>query len=90
MDAITEKTITDYNLLQKELEKIKVLGYAVDNEEAELGLRCVAAQIRDIDGKVIAATSVSGPKVRMDDEKIKGIVADLMAMNEEISAKLGY
>ncbi|MDD2282551.1 MAG: IclR family transcriptional regulator [Eubacteriales bacterium] len=90
MDAFTENTITDYNLLQKELEKIKVLGYAVDNEEAELGLRCVAAPIRDINGKVIAATSVSGPKVRMDDEKIKGIVADLMAMNEEISAKLGY
>jgi DNA-binding IclR family transcriptional regulator len=90
MDAFTDNTITDYNLLQQELGKIKVLGYALDNEEAELGLRCVAAPIRDINGKVIAATSVSGPKVRMDDEKIKAIVKDLLIMNREISANLGY
>lgn len=90
LEAFTANTITDYNLLMKELEKIKVQGYAIDNEEAEIGLRCVAAPIRDIYGKVIAATSVSGPKVRMDDEKLKAIVKDLLIMNQEISANLGY
>lgn len=90
MEAFTENTIIDFNLLIKELEKIKAQGYAIDNEEAEIGLKCVAAPIRDINGEVIAATSVSGPKVRMDDEKINEIVKDLLIMNQEISAHLGY
>ncbi len=88
--SFTNKTITDYEKLLKELEKIRAQGYAIDNEEIEIGLKCVAAPIRDINGKVIAATSVAGPTMRMTEEKINQIVRDIKTMNERISAELGY
>lgn len=86
----TEKTITDHNVLFKELEKIRDQGYATDDEEIEEGLKCVAAPIWDINGKVIAATSVAGPAMRMTDEKIQDIVKDIVRFNKEISASMGY
>jgi DNA-binding IclR family transcriptional regulator len=86
----TDNTITSYAELKEELEKIRRLGYAIDNEEIERDLVCIAAPIRDYNGKVIAAASVSGPKMRMNDEKLKAIVGDLIDMAERISAELGF
>lgn len=86
----TPNTIIDYETLIDELGRIRETGYAIDNEEAEQGLKCVAAPIRDFNGNVIAATSVSGPKMRMTEDKIREIVADIVALNEKISTELGY
>ncbi|MDZ7794634.1 MAG: IclR family transcriptional regulator C-terminal domain-containing protein [Spirochaetia bacterium] len=61
----TEKTITDAEDLKKELQKIREQGYAVDNEEAEIGGRCVAVPLRDKSHKTIAAISVMGPTTRI-------------------------
>jgi IclR family KDG regulon transcriptional repressor len=90
LTSFTNKTITDYEDLLEEMETIRVQGYSIDDEEIEIGLKCVAAPIRDISGKVIAATSVAGPTMRMTEEKIRQLVEDIKIMNERISAELGY
>lgn len=58
---ITRQTITDFGVLRRELEKIRALAYATDDEEYELGVACTAAAIRGADGTARAAISVSAP-----------------------------
>jgi DNA-binding IclR family transcriptional regulator len=65
LGAHTKNTITSLALLERELERIQVQGWATDNEEAELGVRCVAAGIRDDAGRLVAALSLSTPADRM-------------------------
>ena len=61
----TRNTLTSLPLLERELESIQRLGWATDAEEAELGVRCVAAAVRDDTGALIAALSISSPADRM-------------------------
>jgi len=61
----TKNTITSLPLLEKDLERTQRQGWATDNEEAEIGVRCVAAGIRDDAGRLIAALSLSTPADRM-------------------------
>lgn len=61
----TKNTITNVGLLERDLERIQRQGWATDNEEAEIGVRCVAAAIRDDAGHLVAALSLSTPAERM-------------------------
>lgn len=63
--AYTKYTVTDPDALLGELRAIRLRGYAVDNGEYEVGVRCVAAPIRNHSGAVVAALSVSGPEARL-------------------------
>jgi DNA-binding IclR family transcriptional regulator len=63
--AHTRNTITSAPLLERELERIQRQGWATDNEETEIGVRCVAAGVRDDAGHLIAALSLSTPTDRM-------------------------
>ena len=63
--AHTKNTLSSLPLLERELERIQRQGWATDNEEAELGVRCVAAGIRDDAGTLVAALSLSTPADRM-------------------------
>ncbi len=65
LPAFTQNTITTWNQLKIELEKVRQQGYANDNEEIEMGLKCVAAPVF-LDGRVVAALSVSVPKDRYE------------------------
>lgn len=75
-EKFTENTIDSAYKLQQELEKIKICGYAIDNEESEIGLRCVAVPIRSYRGKVLAALSLSGAsgKVISMENKLKDLL----------------
>jgi len=87
----TVNTITSPTELKKALARIRQDGYAVDREEMEYGVRCVAAPIRNYTGKVIAALSVSGPGARMTDEYVEARLAPLVKQfADRISARLGY
>ncbi len=86
----TENTITTRKGLFKELQMIRERGYAFDEEERDIGIRCVAFPVFDSGGKVLAGISVSGPKARMTDQLIKEKLPVLKAAAEEVSAKLGY
>lgn len=86
----TEHTICSLEALKKELCEIRKAGYAFDDEEGEIGLNCVAAPIRDYEGKVVAAISVATLRdivQRNGREKYISIVVD-NAM--KISRTLGY
>ncbi|MEL6218306.1 MAG: IclR family transcriptional regulator C-terminal domain-containing protein [Pseudomonadota bacterium] len=71
--AITELTITGADRLTRALEDVRDLGYATDDEEHALGLRCVAAPIFDETGAPIAALSVSGPSARISRERMTSL-----------------
>ncbi|MEF9944221.1 MAG: IclR family transcriptional regulator C-terminal domain-containing protein, partial [Burkholderiaceae bacterium] len=82
----TRNSITEVNKLERELSFVRANGFARDNEELELGVRCIAAPVRDDSGRVIAGLSVSAPSERMQDEWI----SELLATAGRISAGLGY
>lgn len=90
LKRFTEKTITDPDVLHQHLHQIREQGYAVDDEEIESGLRCVAAPVRNHRREVVAAISLSGPAQRMDKEKLDQIISGVVATATIISAQLGY
>ena len=82
----TPHSLTTLAALEKELDKVRRHGIAYDDEEAELGLKCVAAPIHDDEGNVVAALSVSAPADRHDPEW----VAQLRRTADAVSHALGY
>jgi DNA-binding IclR family transcriptional regulator len=86
---MTERTIVDRSKLEDELTRIRERGWALDNEEIEDGLRCVAAPVRDHTGSVAAAVSVSGPTARFTDEAIPRVAETVISAAVAISEALG-
>jgi DNA-binding IclR family transcriptional regulator len=70
-ERFTEKTVTDPGVLRLQLDRIRSLGFCVDNEEYVSGLICIAAPVRGRNGEVIAALSVAVPKYRYDEDPEK-------------------
>lgn len=81
-----KNSITDVAKLERELASVRSNGYARDNEELELGVRCMAAGIHDDSGKMIAGLSISAPADRLQEAWL----GDLLSTAEHISAALGY
>lgn len=86
--SITPNTITDYTRLINELEKVKEAGYAIDHEENELGVMCVAFPI-SIPGIAPTAFSISCLQPKMTEERIAEIVSHGRLTQAEIYASLG-
>ncbi|MFZ5944592.1 MAG: IclR family transcriptional regulator [Bacillota bacterium] len=85
LPKFTEKTITDWDELIKELKQIKEIGYAVDDEELELGLTCVAAPILGVDGQAVAAISISGPTARVKSDRYQEILMEVKETARQLS-----
>jgi Transcriptional regulator len=75
---VTDQTTTDVDALRDELETVRQQGYALDDEEHYDGLRCLAAPIRDSDGRVLGAMSASGPTKRMRGERLENELPRLL------------
>jgi IclR family transcriptional regulator, KDG regulon repressor len=86
----TRNTIVDKRQLRRELAATAARGFAVDNVEHEEGVRCVAAPIRNHEGRVVASVSVSGPSQRLPPDRDAVIAARVIAAANEISRRLGY
>lgn len=86
----TEHTLTDKKSLMEELDRIRERGYAYDEQERELGARCVAFPIYGDKGKVVAGVSVTGPENRMTDEIIAPKIGRFRQIAAELSNQLGY
>jgi IclR family KDG regulon transcriptional repressor len=86
----TPRTLTRRVDLDRELASIRQKGYAIDNEEHETGVRCVAAPVRDNNGAVCAAVSLSIPTVRIPDKEIPRYRDIIVQAAEEISRRIGY
>ncbi len=85
----TDKTVADETGLRGELESIRRQGYAVDNEEMEIGVRCVASAIRQHRSGIVAGVSISGPSSRLTLESIPGMGESVRRTAARISADLG-
>jgi DNA-binding IclR family transcriptional regulator len=82
----TRNSITTLPALERELEEVRQRGFARDNEELELGVRCIAAGIRDDGGRLVAGLSISAPADRAND----GWLQALQQTAEQISQALGF
>lgn len=86
----TENTITDPAILKKELEKIRQEGLAMDMGELEEGVQCVAAPIRNHEGKCIAAMSISGPTSRITGFSVAELIKIVTYAANRVSLQLGF
>ena len=86
--AFSATTITAFDVLERELVKIRHLGYGMDNEEREAGVRCVAVPITDATGSVAAALSLSAPSVRLSEDRLQRTIPVIVAAGQKISEQL--
>jgi DNA-binding IclR family transcriptional regulator len=87
--AYTPHTITDLQRLEAELERIRALGYAIDNEEYDEGLRCIGAPVRDHSGYVVAALGIGGPVTRITPDRVDELADLVMTAARGLSRRLG-
>lgn len=90
MRRLTPHTITTPEQFYEHLRHVANVSYAMDDEEHELGLRCVAVPVRDYMGRVVAALSVSGTTVRINRDRLTQLIPLLQGAGREISARMGY
>jgi len=90
MEKRTSKTITTLPRLLKELEKVRAQGYAVDDEENNLGARCVAAPVFDERGAIEASLGLSGTTQQVSAQTMPRILEALKSAARHISMGLGY
>ena len=88
--AHTHRTIMRPAELRRQLEVVRAQGFAVDDEELDLGVRAVSAPVRDRDGNVIGALSVTCPTSRLPLDRIPSIAAEVRQAADAISARLGW
>ena len=86
----TGNTITTLDLLKKELVRVKQRGYALDNEECEEGVCCIAIPVKNYTGNVAAAISLSAPTARLSRERREEIIQYLLKISVEASRELGW
>ncbi|NQT01987.1 MAG: IclR family transcriptional regulator [Planctomycetes bacterium] len=86
----TPNTITDIKRLKKELELVKTEDVAIDNEEMEIGVKCIASPVKNSEGSVTAAISVSGPTARLSNKRVNEIKTLVKSCAVEVSRALGY
>ena len=87
---LTRRTITTAAALKAELTRVRRRGYAFDDEEREVGLRCIGAPVRDYTGWVTAAVSIAGPSFRIQRERLPELSRLVISVADELSSKLGY
>jgi DNA-binding IclR family transcriptional regulator len=88
--AFTQNTLTTRASLLAEIQHIRERGFAIDNEEGEVGLRCIGAPLFNHTGRVCAAISVAGPAFRLTDQRLPGIGRIVADAARALSKALGY
>lgn len=89
-ERFTHRTIATAEALRAEIEKTKRRGYAVDDEELEDGLRCIAVPVLDAQRLPVAAVSISGPSFRVTAQKLPAIANQLLQCVRGISTDMGF
>lgn len=87
----TPSTITNAEALKTELAKVREQGYSFDDEELDSGVRCIAAPIRDYTRRIVGAISISGPSMRISNERVDSeLVPLVLKAGADLSTRLGY
>jgi IclR family acetate operon transcriptional repressor len=87
--AFTHHTITDFTALREDLTRIRDRGFSVDDEEKNLGMRCIAAPIFDVHGEAIAGISISGPISRVSHDDVNRLSAPVVEAAQTLSLAIG-
>jgi IclR family KDG regulon transcriptional repressor len=90
LTGFTDKTVTEGDEVLSLLDEVRMRDYAVDDEESEVGLRAVAAPVRNQNGGVIAALGVAAPVQRMNKRVMQTTVPTVMAIAQAVSTRLGF
>jgi DNA-binding IclR family transcriptional regulator len=90
LEALTPQSLTQPADLREELERVRFQAFALDLEECEAGVICVAAAVRNARGETVAAVSNSGPTVRMHAGRAQELSEHVVSTGVQISAQLGY
>jgi IclR family KDG regulon transcriptional repressor len=90
IDKLTEYTITDFDKFKEVLSTVKEKGYAIDEQENEIGIRCTAASILDYKGEVCGAISISGSIISFKEDKVEEFSKLIIEYAGKISRELGY
>lgn len=85
LTAFTSKTLTGPTQLQSDLDNIKTRGWALDDEEANIGMRCIAAAIFNEFGEAAAGVSLSGPTARLTLDRVETLAGSVMTCAQTIT-----
>ena len=86
----TPQTITSIRALQRQLEEIRKTGYAVDDEEFDIGVRCIAVPIFDFRNKAIGSIGISGPASRITTERLPALDAVVVEIGKALSERMTF
>ena len=89
-ESFTPHTLTDPNQLRKNLEQVRAQGYAVDDEEFDLGVRCIAVPVFDFRGKAAASIGISGPATRVTTERLPELAAIVVEIGKALSERMSF
>ncbi|MBY4893055.1 IclR family transcriptional regulator [Rhodobacteraceae bacterium N5(2021)] len=89
LDQFTARTLTEPATLRADLEATRDRGYAIDDEEKNEGMRCIAAPVFDLSGEAVAGISVSGPVSRVSVTQTARLAEAVMAAADDLSAAMG-
>jgi DNA-binding IclR family transcriptional regulator len=90
LTALTKNTITSKEELLKEIEKAKINGYAINNEESEYGVISIGAPVKNYKHEIVACITIVGPSSRLSSEKIGQLKNHLLNTSKVVSEQLGY
>ncbi len=90
IQPLTEHTITDFENFVEQLKRVRMTGYAVDDEENELGIRCVALAVPGMNGRAEAAFSISGLAAQMTPQRMRDLADMGLATRQDILRDLGW
>jgi DNA-binding IclR family transcriptional regulator len=90
LEAFTPNTITDPVTLRQHLETVRQQGYALDHEEFEPGVRCIAVPVYDLQGRVIAAMGISGPATRITPQAFPALIDIVLEIGQELSGRAAF
>jgi IclR family acetate operon transcriptional repressor len=89
LEEFTPFTLTDPEAMIADLHAAKARGYAIDGEERNIGMRCIAAPVFNVFGEVVAGISVSGPTTRITPERIAKLADHVMEAAARLTRAIG-
>ena len=90
LERLTVNTTVDRNALVSELQDTRCRGYAIDDGESEIGVRCIGVPIFNHLGELVGSISLSGPTTRMTSERTEQLVSSVKEAAQQISVRLGF
>ena len=90
LESFTPHTLIDPARLRKNLEQVRAQGYAVDDEEFDLGVRCIAVPVFDFRGKATGSIGISGPATRITQERLPELAASVIEIGKALSERMSF